>query len=583
MQKMDIDWTIVGPFTDLKKSESKWFLPETKLVIHNKKLNPLFYLFFIIIFVIFIKLNSIRDNHYLNPFNKFTNYKTVQNLPNILDKNKIPLISNNKLFDLYINPKYIYVDSYTFLINILKKKWATHYIDYDKIQNTRFKILENLSINDKKNIETFLFDIKDLRSFKNYSYQNKSFKYFPEFQLQNTRKIRKTSSEGLFLQPYLGFYNNNNAINGFEKWYYNHFQTQKLQISSPFNQNKDIKETTDISLSIDSILTKKISLMLKKYNKKFGSKKILVGIVDTKTGKILSISSSNFWENEIEVDNTKNDFVNFLYEPGSIIKPISYLSALNSNVITPESIIDVTGGKLKIGKHTITDDHSKYNQLSAENVIVHSSNVGISKIIKNTDGKELIKTFSKLNLLNKPSIELPYIVKNKFSEHKIKSIIDNNFIYKATTSYGYGFMTTPLSILQAYNTIANNCNLKPLTLLEDNNTIIQKKIFPLKYCKEVQRSLKKVVMNGTGKNTYIPGLNIYGKTGTSHIVEKNIYRNRFNSSFVGFVDDGKNRYTIFTLVHKPDWIYHYASQSAVVINKELIKILIDTNYLKIII
>jgi hypothetical protein len=37
MQKMDIDWTIVGPFTDLKKSESKWFLPETKLVIHNKK------------------------------------------------------------------------------------------------------------------------------------------------------------------------------------------------------------------------------------------------------------------------------------------------------------------------------------------------------------------------------------------------------------------------------------------------------------------------------------------------------------------------------------------------------------------
>ena len=575
---MEINWTIVGPFTDLEEKESKWVLPLKKELINRNRSYSIFFLFSVFIFIIFIKLSTITNNEYLNPYNKFTNYKIKYLLPEIFDKNNKPIVENLKLFDVFVNPKYIHKEKLSFFLNTLKEYFPNNFIDVKNNKLKRQKVLENISSEHKQKIEELLFNFKDLNIFKSYSSQGKKYLYFPEFVLLENRKTRTTTSTGKYLQPYVGFYNENDAINGFEKWYSIFHTTKYLDILTPFNKKKEINND-DVKLSIDIELTKNISSQLLLQNEKFGSEKIISGIIDTKTGKVLTIATSNIWENGVEPDNTKNDFVNFLYEPGSVIKPLSYLSALENNVITPNDLIDIGNGKLKIDKYTIKDDHADKQILTAEEVIIHSSNVGISKIIEKLNGQDFLNTFSQLGMFNKPYIELPYISKNRFTKSKKQVIAKDILIHKANTSYGYGFMTTPLSLMSMYNTIVNDCiyvqpslllhtKIKPLNILSKEN------------CKKVKNALVRTVNEGTGINTKVPGLIVGGKTGTAHIVGAKGYGNKFNSTFIGFVSDGKNTYTTFTVVHRPTWRYHYASQSAAVINKIMIKELINFNYLK---
>ena len=78
----------------------------------------------------------------------------------------------------------------------------------------------------------------------------------------------------------------------------------------------------------------------------------------------------------------------------------------------------------------------------------------------------------------------------------------------------------------------------------------------------------------------IDGLEIGGKTGTAHIAEGGKYVRKYNSSFFGFANDKKNKFTIGILVREPKKPYHYfASVSAVPIFKEVVLRLIEEGYL----
>jgi cell division protein FtsI (penicillin-binding protein 3) len=86
---------------------------------------------------------------------------------------------------------------------------------------------------------------------------------------------------------------------------------------------------------------------------------------------------------------------------------------------------------------------------------------------------------------------------------------------------------------------------------------------------KLQEILKKVVLYGTGTGTIIKGLSVGGKTGTAHIASGGGYANRYNSSFFGFVDDGKNRYTIGVVIREPVNGY-FAAQTAVPVFKNAV-------------
>ena len=111
-----------------------------------------------------------------------------------------------------------------------------------------------------------------------------------------------------------------------------------------------------------------------------------------------------------------------------------------------------------------------------------------------------------------------------------------------------------------------------------------KRVISKETANEIKRLLIKTVDSGTGRASKIEGLEIGGKTGTAQIARGGKYLKKYISSFFGFVNDGKNSYTIGVTVRNPistgkHWYYHYASWSAVPVFKEIVNNLVKLNYL----
>lgn len=410
------------------------------------------------------------------------------------------------------------------------------------------------------------------------------------------------------LTPIIGYvrkYENNfitkiYGVGGIEKYYED---TLKPIVDGKTQGNRGIKGiiildgNSDITSRIDGLnlhlnislkIQKIVENILDKYKTKFEAKEIIACVMESKTGKILTLASSNRYNpssiKRSQYQNLNITAIKFAYEPGSVLKPIIYALLLEQKKINPYDLVRVYGGKYKIGKYTITDDH-KYDWLSAENIIVHSSNIGISQLAQRLDHIDYYKGLKKFGFSEKSGIDLPNERTGSIPHmSKLKSEI-----YKATTSYGYGMEANFMQILKAYNVFNNKGNEVIPTLANyyqdasDRKYLLNKpidsKIIPLHVAIQMKKTLIKTVQEGTGKGTIIQGLEIGGKTGTAKIAIKGKYHHLYNSSFFGFANDKTHNYTIGVLVREPSKHYYYASLSAVPVFKSVVEALAQEGFL----
>ncbi len=346
---------------------------------------------------------------------------------------------------------------------------------------------------------------------------------------------------------------------------------------------------SNLHLNISLKLQKIVESILDNYKKKLQAKEIVACVMDSKTGKILMLASSNRYNpsniKKSQYGNLNVTAVEFAYEPGSVLKPVIFSLLLEENKVNPYELVRIYGGKYKIGKKIIRDSH-KFEWLSAEDVIVHSSNVGISQLAQRLNYVDYYNGLKKFGFTKKSGIDLPY-------EHLgvIPKIYElKSEIYKAVTAYGYGIEATFIQLLKAYNVFNNNGReVKPtiLNYYQDAygrkyfiDTTGYKQIIPVVVAKRMQKILIKTVQKGTGVATKIDGLQIGGKTGTSHIAEHGKYVNLYNSSFYGFANDKTHHYTIGVLVREPKKrYYYYASLTAVPVFKKIVEELVEEGYL----
>lgn len=345
----------------------------------------------------------------------------------------------------------------------------------------------------------------------------------------------------------------------------------------------------NIPLKLQKILEK---MALTKMNDLM-AKEVVIGIMEAKSGAVVSlVSTSRYNPSNI----TKKDYQalnstasEYAYEMGSVMKPFIFALLLKAGKIDPLEIINVYGGKYKLGKRTITDSH-KNDTLSAQDVIVESSNVGMIQIVDRLSEFELYNGLLEFGFSKKSGIDLSYEqVGNMPSISKLK-----NKVYKSTLSYGYGVQATFIQLLSAYNAITNDgVMVTPRIashLEKDSKTYKYKEqeftqILSKAQAQKMKDILIKVVEspNGTARRTQIPGLIIGGKTGTAHIATSGGYSDkRYNANFFGFVRDAKGKeYTIGVLVREPmkPYPYYYASWSALPIFRSTIELMVENGYL----
>lgn len=299
---------------------------------------------------------------------------------------------------------------------------------------------------------------------------------------------------------------------------------------------------------VQEIAQLQLKTMLDKAQKELNSKQIVLVVMDTNSGNILSLTNSE------SINTSSNNALEYLYEPGSVMKPITLALLLDKGVANPSDVVNGHNGRYNIGKKFIVDKN-KFDFISAEDVIVYSSNIGIVQLAQKLNGEEFHKGLK----------DFGFSRKNIPSSQRL-----NIEMYKAICSYGYGMRSNLIQLVQAYNIFNNNGK----SFVSKTSQIIKNDT-----AEKMKNILIKTVNEGTGKNAKTTGLIIGGKTGTAHIVEKGHYIEKYNTTFIGFANDLKgHKYTIGVLVVQPQ-SSNLSSQTAVPIFKKTVDIILENGYL----
>ena len=342
-----------------------------------------------------------------------------------------------------------------------------------------------------------------------------------------------------------------------------------------------------VKLNIPIALQSRIEVITDRIKEQLKADEIIATVMDAKTGKVIALASSNrFNPSRIQREDypsLNTNAIEYSYEPGSVIKPIIFALLLDRGLINPYDMVDGHNGRYTMGRKTIVDEHP-FHMISAEDVLVHSSNVGIAQLAQKLNGAEYTEGLKRFGFTHFSGIDLPYEKRGSIpSSGQL-----NNYLYKAITSYGYGMRANAMQLVKAFNVFNNGGRLiNPMVvdaLYDDNGRTIPMQVQPPTQvispatAERMKQILIKTVNEGTGTGAKTPGLEVGGKTGTAHIAKNGQYVNSYHTSFIGFANDATRSYTIGITVIEPRTVY-FASITAVPVFKAIVDEMVEEKYL----
>ncbi|RMG40257.1 MAG: penicillin-binding protein 2 [Candidatus Dadabacteria bacterium] len=333
-----------------------------------------------------------------------------------------------------------------------------------------------------------------------------------------------------------------------------------------------------LQLTIDAEIQAVVDSELELGRKNANAKSAFAVMIDADSGDVLAISQAPQINLNTSIKHSSQVLTNLavesVFEPGSILKPIVLAAALEERLVSLNSKIDCENGAFRIGRHVIRDVHPE-GILSVRDVIVRSSNIGMSKIGAML-GKNLLYSYlRRFGLGEKSSLGLPGESAGILRPPEKWATID-----VATHSFGQGVAVTPLQIVRAVAAIANGGKLPRLNLLMRENNIELKPVISEGTAEKVRQAMLAVVEDphGTGKRAAIDGILIGGKTGTAQKPVKNgrgYQPGAYIASFVGFADGANaginRRLVLLVSIDEPDTDSIYGGILAAPVFKRIIK------------
>ena len=346
-----------------------------------------------------------------------------------------------------------------------------------------------------------------------------------------------------------------NGIEGLELYFDNYLQGQngELRYESapngaiiPQGEIKTIqpKHGEDLVLAIDSELQYLTENLCNDALVDTGAFKCSVVFANSLTGEVLISSETSSLDNKyFNIDLIS---ARAYYEPGSALKIFTIGSLIESDIIDENSSYLVED-KIEIIDGSCEENHEGFKgcfkdflkheplNLTVEEIIERSSNVGTIKIVNNSNIDNVEEFLKKFGFGSRTGVELSGESKGSFTEYKTcKTCL-------SSLSIGYSINTTQYQMVKGYSIIANGGNDIQLSLLRNlDQNVNQKSIISNDLSNRLKKLLINVVEgdNGTGKSLRMSDYVIGGKTGTSRTYLEGIgYSDkRFNTSFTGFIE-----------------------------------------------
>lgn len=308
-------------------------------------------------------------------------------------------------------------------------------------------------------------------------------------------------------------------------------------------------------------------------------------VMEVATGKIKAIANLGRTKDGtyFETDN----YALRTAEPGSTIKLVTLLAALEDKHVTINDNITIHGGRWNLNGRNIVDDHKGPEVTTIKHAFTQSSNVAMSKLAYQyytSDPRKYYKHLNNLHLTTKTGIELNEefspLIRNP---NKVKP---KQWHPQTLASWGFGYelMVSPLQILMVYNAVANNGKMmKPYLLNEIRNygTVVRKnepvvlneEIASESTIKQLQECLAAVCTEGTARKQFETApYKASGKTGTAK-VNDGTYKYRdgvYQSAFAGYFPSEAPKYSIIVVVkNKPRAANYYGGTVAAPVFREI--------------
>ena len=335
----------------------------------------------------------------------------------------------------------------------------------------------------------------------------------------------------------------NYGVSGIEKYY-----DAKLKDQEAIN--------TPLPLTLDTNIQHLISKELNKSLDTFSATGGAALLMNVNNGEILSLVSLPDYDINLRTDIRDKKYLNKItkgvYELGSIFKTFTIAIALDNDLVTPKTILKNIPRSINCSKFNISDNKEFPKNLSVEEILIRSSNVGTLLVARKV-GEKKFKTFIKdTKLLDSPEIQLEEVGKPiKFNWNKCKL---------ETISFGHGITTTPLQATAVYASLVNGGKIVKPTLVKIDNKKNHGRLISEKTSQTVNRILRKVVTHqeGTASLADVDGYYVGGKTGTSQNYK---YKNQNLNTFISVFPVQKPKYALLVMLENPkvaeNLIYNY--------------------------
>jgi len=278
------------------------------------------------------------------------------------------------------------------------------------------------------------------------------------------------------------------------------------------------------------------------------------------TGEILALASEPNFDPNRYVESNPNAWLNravgWVYEPGSTFKLVTFSAAIEEKVARPQEIIDCQNGSIVLANHVI-HDHKPFGELTVEQVLVHSSDVGAIKLGLRLGSERLYRYIRGFGFGSPTDFESPGEERGLLKPPERWSGISIGEI-----SMGQEVGVTPLQLAGAYSAIANGGILfQPRIVrdifLGDRHRLVPpakgRRVVSRETAKTLREMLEKAVEEGTGVPAQLAGYTAAGKTGTAQKIDASgtYSHSHFVASFVGFAPARKPAVTILVVIDSP--------------------------------
>ncbi len=336
-----------------------------------------------------------------------------------------------------------------------------------------------------------------------------------------------------------------------------------------------------IVTTLDVVLQHKVEQALAQALAETKADSISAIVLDPATGEILALANAPTFEpgarwqgSEQEITLRRNRAIADVYEPGSVLKMVTYSAAIEEGLARPDEKLNCRGPFMN-GPHPISDVHP-YGELTVAQALAKSSNVGAIRLALRVGKERYADYLTRFGFGQKTGIDLP-----GEEVGLLRSVKHWEPTSLPSMSIGYGIGVTAMQAVTAMASIANRGLwvqphvLKKIVSADASQRVLfevqppTRRVISEQTADVIKSMLAGVVETGTARNAIqLASYTAAGKTGTAKKVVNGHYSDSaYNASFAGFVPATNPRFAIIVVLDTPKGAHQGGQVAAPIFNQ----------------